>query len=112
MLIGLNLVRGRKSLIPNLAPLPLHGDAGGIADLDPDAARARQLGAIDLLRHDALGTKPASVCRDGRAVLSDVFVQQDAWLAVAQQSRERGLALKKWVIAQILALMLDRVEGV
>jgi hypothetical protein len=41
-----------------------------------------------------------------------VFVQQDAWLAVAQQSRERGLALKKWVIAQILALMLDRVEGV
>jgi hypothetical protein len=24
------------SSIPNLAPLPLHGDAGGIANLDPD----------------------------------------------------------------------------
>jgi hypothetical protein len=29
-----------ESPMPNLAPLPLHRDAGGIADLDPDAAGA------------------------------------------------------------------------
>jgi hypothetical protein len=56
------------SSIPNLAPLPLHGDAGGIADLDPDAARAGSIGAVDLLRHDALGTEPASVGRPRRCV--------------------------------------------
>jgi hypothetical protein len=33
--------------IPQRAPLPLHGDAGGIADLDPEAARAGSIGAID-----------------------------------------------------------------
>jgi hypothetical protein len=49
------------SSIPNLAALPLHGDARGIADLDPDAARTGQVGAIDLLRNDALGAKLTSV---------------------------------------------------
>jgi hypothetical protein len=49
------------SPIPILAPLPPHGDAGGIADLDPDAARTGSIGAIDLLRHDALGPKLAGV---------------------------------------------------
>jgi hypothetical protein len=39
----------------------LHSDAGGIANLDPDAARAGS--AIDLLRHDALGAKPAGSAR-------------------------------------------------
>jgi hypothetical protein len=43
---------------------PLHGDACGIADLDPDAARAGLVGAIDLRRYDALGAKRA---RDRRA---------------------------------------------
>ena len=31
--------------------------------------------AIDLLRHDALGPKPAGVREDDRAVLGDVFVE-------------------------------------
>jgi len=37
------------SFVPILAPLPLNGDAGGIADLDPDPARAGPIGAVDLL---------------------------------------------------------------
>jgi hypothetical protein len=50
-------------------------DVGGIADLDPDAARTGLIGAIDLLRHDALGPKPASMGEDGRTILGDVFVE-------------------------------------
>jgi hypothetical protein len=33
----------------------------------------RSIGAADLLRHDALGAKPAGVCKNGRAVLGHVF---------------------------------------
>ena len=62
---------------------------------------------VDLLGHDALGAKPASVCEDGRAVLRDMFVEYDASLAVAQQPSQRGLALKKRPIPQVLAIMLD-----
>jgi hypothetical protein len=35
----------------------------GFADLGPDATQAELTGAIDLLRHDTLGAKPA--CRKG-----------------------------------------------
>jgi hypothetical protein len=102
----------RGSSIPNLAAFPLHGDAGGIADLDPDAARSGLIGAIDLLRHDALGTKLARMCEHGRPVLGYVFVKQDAGLETAQQLYQRSLAVKERATAQILAIMLDQVEGV
>jgi hypothetical protein len=52
-----------------LAPLPLHGDAGGIADFDPDAARAGSIRAIDPLRNDTLGTESASMGEHGRAII-------------------------------------------
>ena len=48
----------------------------------------------------------------GRAILGDVFVEQDAGVGIAQQPRERGLAVEKGAIAQILAIVLDQVEGV
>jgi hypothetical protein len=38
-----------------------HSDAGGIADLDPDAARAGSIGAVDSFGNDALCAKPAGV---------------------------------------------------
>jgi hypothetical protein len=38
--------RGHDSPIPPLATLPLHGDARGIADLDPDRARTGSIGAV------------------------------------------------------------------
>jgi hypothetical protein len=41
-----------------------------------------------------------------------VFVQQDADLGIAQQARQRGLAVEERQIAQILAIMLDQVERV
>jgi hypothetical protein len=44
----------RGSSISNLASLPLHGEAGGMADLDPDAARSGPVGAVHLLGNDAL----------------------------------------------------------
>jgi hypothetical protein len=64
-----------------------------------------------LLGHDALGTKPASVLEDGRAVASDVFVEQDARLGIAQQQRQRGLAVEKRPLAKILTIVLDQVKG-
>jgi hypothetical protein len=68
---------------------PLHGDAGGIADLDPDAAWAGPIDAIDPLGHDALGANPAIVRECGKPILDNVFVQQDACLNIAQQVRQR-----------------------
>src|SRR5215475_9407319 len=100
------------SSVPKLAPLPLHRKAGGITDLDPDAAQVGSVRAVNLLRHDALGAKPAGVREDDRTVLDDVFVEQDANLGVAQQPRQRGLALQKRTIAQILTVMLDQIEGI
>ena len=67
--------------------------------------------AAKLLRHDALRAKPASVCEDDGTVLNGMFVEQDASPGIAQQPRQRGLALEEWAIAHILAVMLDVVEG-
>jgi len=41
-----------------------------------------------------------------------VFVENDARLGVAQQPRQRGLAVKEWEIAKILAIVLDQIEGI
>jgi hypothetical protein len=73
----------RCSSIPNLTPLALHGDAGGIADFDPDAARAGAVGAVHLLGNDTLGAKLTSVRKDGGAIFDNVFVKQDAGLGAA-----------------------------
>ena len=66
------------------------------------------MGAIDLLRHDALGAKLTSVRKDGGAILGNVFVKQDASLSIAQQACQRGLAFEERAIAQNLAIMLDQ----
>jgi hypothetical protein len=57
----------RAHRFQKLTPLPLHGNAGGIADPDPNTARTGLIRAIDLLRHDALRAKPAGVREDGTA---------------------------------------------
>jgi hypothetical protein len=46
-----------------------------------------------------------------RAIPDDVFVEPDANLSIAQQSSQRGLAIEKRAIAQILAVMLDQVKA-
>jgi len=70
------------------------------------------MGTIDFLRHDALCAQSASVREDDRVVLGDVFVEQDASLGIAQQPRQRSLAVEEWAIAHVLAVMLDEVEEV
>jgi hypothetical protein len=55
-----------RSSIPALATLPLDSDAGGIADLDPNRARAGSIGAVYPLGDDAFGTKLAGVREDSR----------------------------------------------
>src|SRR5215831_14946928 len=83
------------SPVPILNTLPLHPDAPRIADLDPHRTRPRSISAVDLLGDDALDAKPASVRERGRTVLCEVFVEQDARIDVAQQSRHRGLAVEE-----------------
>jgi hypothetical protein len=101
-----------RSPVPPLAPLPLHGDAGGIADFDPDPARAGPIGTVNPLGNDTFGPKLTSVREHGRPILGDVFVKQDAGLGIAESSRQRSLAFEKRESAQILAIMLDKVERV
>jgi hypothetical protein len=85
--------RAASSSIPILAALPLHGDAGRIANLDPCAGRAGSIGTVNPLGNDALVAKPARVPEDDRAVLDNVVVEQDARLGITQQPRQRGLAV-------------------
>jgi hypothetical protein len=100
------------SSFPDLTTLPRHGDAGGIADLDPNATWAGLAGAVAPLRHDALGAKPTRMGEDGRTILGDVFAEQDARLDATQEARQRRVAVKEGALAQILAVVLDQVEGI
>jgi hypothetical protein len=65
------------SSIPHLAPLPLHGNAGGIADFNPDAVRAGSIGTVNPLGNDALCAKPARMGKHGRPIFENVLVKQD-----------------------------------
>jgi hypothetical protein len=98
--------------IPVLAPLPLHRGAVRIADLDPHRARTGSIRSVYPLGDDALGTKPAGMSENDRALLANVFVEQEACLGIAQQAYPRDLAVEKWTIAEILPIMLDQVESV
>jgi len=64
------------------------------------------------LGDDALGARLASVCENGRAILGQIFVEQDARLDIAQQSRQGVFAVEKWAIAQILTIMLDQIDRI
>jgi len=46
-----------------------------------------------------------------RTIPDDVFIQKDARVGIAQQARQRRLAVEEWTLAQIVAVMLDQVEG-
>jgi hypothetical protein len=81
--------------------------AGGIADLDPDAARAGSIPAVDSFGNDALCANPAGVREDDGAVLGEVFIEQDASRGIAQQPCQCGLAVEERAIAHILAVVLD-----
>jgi len=52
------------------------------------------------------------MCEDGRAVLSEMFVEQDASVGLAQQPRQRGLAVEERPITQILAITPDQIKRV
>ena len=84
----------------------------GLRNLDPGRAGTGSLGAVD-----PLGKMPSAPSRQPcfkhrRTILSNVFVEQDAHAAIAQQSRQRRLAVEDEEIAQILAIMRDQVEGI
>jgi hypothetical protein len=51
------------------------------------------------------------VLERSRAILGHVFVEWDARLGIAQQSRHRGLAVEERAIAQILAIISIRSKA-
>jgi hypothetical protein len=67
---------------------------------------------IDLLRHDALGAEPASIREDGRVIPGKVSVEKDAPLRSRAADAARAGSVQEWEIAQILAIVLDQIEGV
>jgi hypothetical protein len=71
-----------------------------------------RLGTVHSLGNDALSTGPARKGEHDRPIFGDVFVEQDAGLSIAQQPRQSCFTLEKRAIAEILAIMLDQVEGV
>jgi len=88
-----------KSSVPILAALPLHRPGTAwIGKCRPPA------------RDDALGAKPASVGENRRAVLRNVFVEQDAGLDTAQQLHQRGLPVEKRAIAQMISIVWPRAS--
>jgi hypothetical protein len=74
--------------------------------------RAGSIGAVHPLGNDALSAEMARKGEHRRPIPGDVFVGQDAGFEVAQQLRQRSLAVKQRPTAQILAIKLDQVEGV
>src|SRR5262249_28860114 len=84
----------------------------GIADLDPDWARTGSIDAIYPLRDDAFGAEPARVREHRRAALCDVFIEQNASLDNADESRQCIFAVEKRAIPKILAVMLNQVEPI
>jgi hypothetical protein len=102
----------RSSAVPLLTALPPRSDAGRIGHLDPGRATPRSIDAVDTLRYDALGAKPASVSKHRRTILGDVFVEQDSRLVIAQEPRRRGFAFEEREITKIPAIVLDQIEGI
>jgi hypothetical protein len=49
---------------------------------------------------------------NSRPVFRNVFVEQDAGLGIAQESRQCGLAIEEREISKILAILLDQVKRV
>jgi len=85
-------------------------DARWIPDLDPGRTPSRSTGAVDTFRDDSLDTRPHAGAQTGLPILGEVFIEQGAGLGVVQRPRQRGLAVEKWEIAQLLAVMLDEVR--
>jgi hypothetical protein len=96
--------------IPKRAPLALHGDAGGTADLDPDPTWTGSIGAVDLLRNDTVGARRQACVKTTGP--SSAMCSLNRMPAPVLHNSQRGLAAEEWDIAHILTVMLDEVEGI
>jgi len=99
----------RQSSIPILATRPLHRDARGVTHLDPDPIRPRSISAVDLLEDGILRTKPeacANTAGPSSAIRSlEMPASRSSDVSAVLRSRNGRFR-------QILAIVLDKVEGV
>jgi hypothetical protein len=91
-------VAGLGSSVPLLTMLAPRRSPGLQILIQTGHGSDRQ-GPVHPLGDDPLGAKPASMFEHGRPIPGEVFVEKNARLGIAQQSRQRSLPVEKRVIA-------------
>src|SRR5262249_20416748 len=102
----------KQSAPPILLRFPLHRRSRRVLHLEPVGRAAGTVDGILALRHDALKTHLAGMGEDGRAVALDMLTEPDAGAGLGHDGCERGLADRKRIAPQVVAVQLDEVEGV
>jgi hypothetical protein len=72
---------------------------------------ARAIVGAEALRHDALAAESAGVLEDGRTVTFEVLVKGYAIAWFAKEISERVFAGLERLLAEVVAVELDQVEG-
>jgi hypothetical protein len=65
----------------------------------------------EALRYDALTAESAGMLKDGHAVPRKILVEGNSVADVSEKISKRGLALLERLLAKIIAVELDQVEG-
>jgi hypothetical protein len=81
-------------------------------NLEPIARWARPVGRSQPFRNDALKAHAAGLAEDRGAVIVGVIAEHDTEPAPAQQPRQPLLAVAQWHVPKVLAVELEKVEGV
>jgi hypothetical protein len=104
----------RSGSVTALSPilLPFHSRRIRVLHFEPIWRAAGAVGGILALRDDALKPHLARVGEDGRAVALYVFVEPDAGASPGKHAHERGFSDLKRIAPQVIAVLLDEIEGV
>src|SRR5262249_9740789 len=97
---------------PLFLGLALHCWRFRVLELQPVLRPAGAVARAKPLRDDTLKAHLAGVGEDGWAVAFHVFIEPDAGAGLGYDRRKRGLANLKRITPDIVAVLLDQIEGV
>src|SRR5215831_4503346 len=100
------------SFAPVFFRLSLHGRCIQVLHFEPIGRAAGTVGRVLALRDNAFESHLAGVPKYGLAVAFHVFIEADAGAGLGHDRCERGLANLKRIAPQVIAVLLDQVEGV
>ena len=89
-----------------------HGRRVRVLHFEPIGRAAGAVARAEPLRDDAFESHLAGVGEDSRAVALDMLVEPDAGAGLGHRRCERGLADRKRITPQVVAVQFDQVEGV